>query len=285
MRDDRPDWLDETEYPFASNFLTVDGGRMHYVDEGEGHPILMVHGQPTWSFMYRKLVRALSPRYRCIAVDHIGFGLSDKPPDWSYTPARHAANLHALVDALGLESLTLVVHDWGGPIGLGYAVCDRARIRRIIALDTWMWSMGEHVAGRWFSRIMGSRAGRFGTRRFNLFVDVFMNRALGARWPEVASAYRGPFARPEDREGCALFPRMLCVPWMEALWARRDVLADVPARLVWGAADPAFPASTRDRLASVFDDCEVSVHEGVGHFVAEELGERLASELEDFLRD
>ncbi len=179
---------------------------MHYLDEGEGQPILMVHGQPTWSFMYRHLIRGLSPKARCIAVDHIGFGLSDKPRHWSYTPAEHAANLTALVEHLDLEPLTLVVHDWGGP-----------------------------------------------------------------------------FERREDRQGCALFPRMLCVPWLDELWQRREVLRGIPARLIWGAADPAFPAPIRERLASVFDECEVSIHEGIGHFVPEELGERLTPWVEEFV--
>lgn len=278
-------WLDRHEYPFASHFLEVDGGRLHYVDEGQGDPILMVHGQPTWSFMYRHLIRGLSPTYRCIAPDHIGFGLSDKPRSWTYTPEQHAANLAALVEHLGLDKLTLVVHDWGGPIGLGWATDHRERLRRIVALDTWMWSMAEHRAGRWFSRIMGSPAGQFATRRFDLFVDVFMKRALGGDWPAVAAAYRGPFERPDDRQGCALFPRMLCVPWLEEIWQRRGVLRDVPARLIWGGADPAFPAPMRERLAAVFERCEVTVHQGIGHFVAEELGKRLVPEVEEFLRD
>lgn len=279
----RPAWLAERDYPFASHFLEVDGGRMHYLDEGEGQPILMVHGQPTWSFMYRHLIRGLSPKARCIAVDHIGFGLSDKPRHWSYTPAEHAANLTALVEHLDLEPLTLVVHDWGGPIGLGFAIDHPQRIRRIVAFDTWMWSMAEHAAGRWFSRIMGSAFGQFGTRRFNLFVDVFMKSALGPAWPAVSAAYRGPFERREDRQGCALFPRMLCVPWLDELWQRREVLRGIPARLIWGAADPAFPAPIRERLASVFDECEVSIHEGIGHFVPEELGEHLTPWVEKFL--
>jgi haloalkane dehalogenase len=279
----RPGWLDERDYPFASHFLEVDGGRLHYVDEGEGEPLLMVHGQPTWSFMYRHLIRGLSSRTRCIAVDHIGFGLSDKPRDWAYTPGQHAANLAALVEHLRLEPLTLVVHDWGGPIGLGFAIAHRERIRRIVAFDTWMWSMGEHTAGRWFSRIMGSALGQFGTRRFNLFVDVFMKRALGANWSTVSAAYRGPFERPIDRQGCALFPRMLCIPWLDEIWQQRDVLATVPAYLIWGGADPAFPPPFRERLASIFDDCDVSVHEGIGHFVPEELGERLVPEIEKIL--
>ncbi len=279
-----PAWLDRSEYPFTSHFLEVDGGRLHYVDEGEGEPLVMVHGQPTWSFMYRHLIRGLSPRYRCIALDHIGFGLSDKPVDWAYTPERHAANLAVLVEHLGLEPLTLVVHDWGGPIGLGFATAHRERVRRIVAFDTWMWSMAEHRAGRWFSRIMGSTLGQLGTRRFNLFVDVFMQRALGAGWPAVSAAYRGPFEMPSDRHGCALFPRMLCVPWLEEIWQRRAVLNDVPARLIWGAADPAFPTPMRERLAGVFANCETTVHDGVGHFIAEEMGERLVPEVEKFLQ-
>ncbi len=278
------DWLDRNAYPFESHFHPVDGGRMHYIDEGDGEPVLMVHGQPTWSFMFRHLVRGLAPRYRCIAADHIGFGLSDKPREWPYTPERHAANLAALVEHLGLSEVNLVVHDWGGPIGLGWATTHRDKVRRIVALDTWMWSMREHRGGRWFSRVMGSPPGQLATRRFNLFVDVFMKHALGDRWPGVAAAYRGPLENRADRQGCALFPRMLCVQWLEELWQRRVVLNDVPALLIWGGADPAFPAPMRERLATVFDECEISVHPGVGHFVAEELGEHLSAEVEPFLR-
>lgn len=275
-------WPGLAEFPFAPHFLEVNGGQLHYVDEGDGAPILMVHGQPTWSFMYRHLIRELSAKYRCIAFDHIGFGRSDKPSSWPYTPELHAANMGTLVEHLGLKEVNLVVHDWGGPIGLGWATTHRESIRRIIALDTWMWSMAEHRAGRWFSRVMGSAIGRFATRRFNLFVEVFMKSALGDGWPSVAAAYRGPLANPTDREGCAQFPRMLCVPWLDEIWGRRESLSDVPTRLIWGGADPAFPSSMRERLASVFRQHDVIVHDGVGHFVAEELGERLVPEVEAF---
>jgi len=237
-----PAWLDRRAYPFAPHTLEV---------------------------------RGLAPQQRCIAFDHIGFGLSDKPRDWPYTPDRHAANLGALVEHLGLDPVTLVVHDWGGPIGLGWATANRERVRRIVALDTWMWSMAEHRAGRWFSRILGSGLGQLATRRLDLFVRVFLRAGLGDAWPAVAASYRGPLARPADRQGCALFPRMLRHPWLDEIWQRRSALADVPARLVWGGADPAFPAAMRERLASVFRHVEVSVHEGVGHFVAEELADRL----------
>jgi haloalkane dehalogenase len=283
-------WLDRNEYPFESHFVDVDGGRLHYVDEGVGTedqatPILMVHGQPTWSYMYRHLVRGLSPRYRCIALDHIGFGLSDKPRHWGYKPEQHADNIAALVEHLGLREVNLLVHDWGGPIGLGWAIAHRERVRRIVALDTWMWSMAEHRAGRWFSRILGSGLGQLGTRRLNLFVDVFMKSALRKQWPELREAYRGPLADPGSRQGCALFPRMLCDPWLEQIWEHRIAISDVPAQLIWGGADPAFPAPMRERLATVFDTCEVSVHEGVGHFVAEELGALLVPKVERFLQN
>jgi haloalkane dehalogenase len=278
-------WLDPSEYPFESHSIAVDGGALHYVDEGDAdaEPVLMVHGQPTWSFMYRHLIRGLSPRYRCVAVDLIGFGLSDKPRDWSYTPEAHAVNLAALAKHLELPPLNLIVHDWGGPIGLGWATAHPEKVRRIVAFDTWMWSMAEHRAGRWFSLIMGSAPGRMATRRFNLFVDVFMQRALGGHWPGVEAAYRGPLLNSADRQGCALFPRMLCVPWLAEIWARRGVLSGVPAKLIWGGADPAFPAPMRERLAGVFDSCEVSVHEGVGHFILEELAERIVPEVREFL--
>ena len=277
------EWLDRSEYPFRSHFIETPAGRLHYVDEGEGEAILMVHGQPTWSYMYRHLIRGLSPRYRCIAVDHIGFGLSDKPRDWSYAPDAHAENLSTLVRKLDLPSLNLIVHDWGGPIGLGWATDHRDKVRRIVALDTWMWSMAEHRAGRLFSSIMGSAPGQFATRRFNLFVDVFMKSALDKKWPEVASAYRGPFQNSSDRHGCALFPKMLCNAWLEEIWARRSVLSDVPAALIWGGADPVFPPPMRERLAQVFDHCEINVQDDVGHFIAEELGEELVPLVERFL--
>ena len=112
------DWIDRDEYPFESHYIQVPAGRMHYVDEGSGQPVVMVHGNPTWSFLYRKVIKRLQPEYRCIAMDHLGFGLSDKPKDWSYLPAEHSTNLATLIEGLGLKNITLVVQDWGGPIGL-----------------------------------------------------------------------------------------------------------------------------------------------------------------------
>src|SRR5688572_6908616 len=131
-------WLNRKEYPFKSNFLPLDAGQLHYLDEGSGEPIVMVHGTPAWSFLYRNLVKELSRNYRCIVPDHLGFGLSDKPKHWSYKPEAHAQNLKILINYLELKNITLVVHDFGGPIGLHYALEHPENIKRLVIINTWM---------------------------------------------------------------------------------------------------------------------------------------------------
>ena len=153
-------WINRTLYPFESRFLFLESGRMHYVDEGNGAPLVMVHGNPTWSFAYRKLIRGLSSRFRCIAMDHLGFGLSDKPGGWSYRPADHAGNLESLIETLGLKNITLVVQDWGGPIGLSYAVRRPENVRGIIILNSWMWPVRGVLHYELFSRFMGGALGK-----------------------------------------------------------------------------------------------------------------------------
>ena len=277
-----PAWLDRSEYPFASHWLDLPMGRLHYVDEGQGAPLLMVHGQLTWSFMYRHVIRGLAPRVRCVALDQIGFGLSDKPRRWSYLPEQHADNLGRLIDHLGFERVNLLVHDWGGPIGLGWAAHHPDRVGRVIAMDTWMWSLADVTFGRIFSRVMGNPLGRWSTRRFNLFVSVFMRMALRERWPAVRAAYRGPLSRPRDRQGCALFPKHLLDPWLDDCWERREALRDKEALFVWGER-AAFAPALRERLASVFASCRLELQPGVGHYVAEELGSALPRLIDDFL--
>ena len=114
-----PAWLDRSVYPFAHSYARLEAGTMHYVDEGEGETLLFVHGTPTWSFLYRDMIQALSKNHRCVAIDHLGFGLSEKPEKFSGLPEDHAENLAAFIKKLDLRDITLVVHDFGGPIGLG----------------------------------------------------------------------------------------------------------------------------------------------------------------------
>src|SRR5215218_7357697 len=135
-----PAWLDSSLYPFASHFIESGYGRMHYVDEGNGSPVVFVHGTPSWSFLYRHLIARLSCRHRVIAIDNLGFGLSDKPARAPYAPQDHAQRFETLLDALHVSGATLVVHDFGGPIGLAAALVHPEMFSRLVLFNTWMWS-------------------------------------------------------------------------------------------------------------------------------------------------
>ena len=141
---------------------------MHYVDEGSGDPIIFVPGNPSWSFESREMIKALSGQFRCIAVDHIGFGLSDKPLDYSYLPQEQAKNLDALLESINLEKITMVVGDWGGPIGLSYAIHHPERMKAICITNTWLWSVKKDWYYIAYSGFMGGPIGRWLIRTQNL---------------------------------------------------------------------------------------------------------------------
>lgn len=268
-------WLDRTAYPFAPHYLDVDGGRMHYVDEGAGEPILFVHGTPSWSFLYRHMICDLSRDHRCIAPDHIGFGLSEKPPGWSYGMGDHARNLTALIDHLGVDSFTLVAHDLGGPIALSYALEHPGRISRLLLFNTFMWPMEGEFAVPGAARLFGGPLGRLLYLRLNISVRSLVPALYGDRaklTPEIHRQYVAPFPRPEDRHGMYAFARQIAsgAPWCAELWKRRAALADIPATLVWGMKDVAFGPKYLTRWRGLLPQAEVVELPGAGHFVQEE---------------
>lgn len=164
-----PSWVDREAFPFRSRFLEVaHGRRVHYVDEGEGDVVLFVHGTPTWSFEWRHCIRALSRTHRCIAMDNLGFGLSDRPRDFDYRPESHAAVLRAFVERLALRDITLVVHDFGGPIGLPLALGEASVVRRLVVLNTWMWSFRDDPDMVRKARMASGTIGRLLYRYANL---------------------------------------------------------------------------------------------------------------------
>lgn len=133
-------WLDKKEYPFSSNFYEVNGHKLHYIDEGKGDTILFVHGTPSWSFDFRNVIKKLRTTNRCIAIDHIGFGLSDKPEHYDYSTQNHSRTLEKFITDKDLNDITLVVHDFGGPIGLNVAIRQPQRIKKIVVMNSWLWS-------------------------------------------------------------------------------------------------------------------------------------------------
>jgi haloalkane dehalogenase len=270
-------WLDRTAYPFRHHTLEVDGGRMHYVDEGYGEPILFVHGSAAWSFVYRHLIRDLSQDYRCIAPDHIGFGLSAKPASWGYRLADHAHNLAALIDHLGLRRLTLVVHDVGGPIGLSYALDHLERVARLLVLNTFCWSLRGPfaLAPSPIAALLRGPIGRLFITQFNTELRLLIPQVYGDRsklTPAIYHQYLAPLATPGERHGLFAFAEQVFSEsdWCEELWERRGALAGIPSAVAWGMRDPLFGRQFLARWREALPEAEVVTLPGAGHFVQEE---------------
>lgn len=286
---DPPTWVDRRAYPFESRWLDLpDGYRMHYVDEGEGETLLFVHGTPTWSYEWRAIIRALTPEFRCVAPDHLGFGLSNRPREGAFTPEWHAENLAHFVKRLGLHDFTLVVHDYGGPIGLPLALDSQARVRRLVVMNTFLGSLADDASVRRASRLLGGGLGRFLYRRLDFSLRVIMPTAFADRkklTPELHAQYRTPFQDPWSR-GAVLWPLAKALLGSEAhyqaIWDRRERLRELPAQIIWGMKDPAFPPHHLQRWKEALPEADV-VELPVGHWPQEEAPDDVVSALRRFL--
>ena len=287
---DLPAWVDRGEYPFATRRITLSGGeQMHCVDQGTGPVVLMVHGTPTWSFEWRHLIRTLSATHRCIAPDHLGFGLSDRPPAASYAPEAHAARLRELVEQLDLRDITLVVHDFGGVIGLPLAVEEPSRVSRIVIINSWMWDLGDDPGVRRAGRLFGGAFGRFLYERLNFSLRVITPAAFADRkrlTREVHAQYLAPFADRRAR-GLVLWPlaQSLGNPSVHSarLWERRAALASVPALIIWGARDPALKPHQLERWRRALPHAEVIQLE-TGHWPHEEMPDAVEASVTEFVQ-
>jgi pimeloyl-ACP methyl ester carboxylesterase len=271
-------WVDREAYPFAPHLLATDGGQVHYIDEGAGEPIVFVHGTPAWSFLYRHLVRELRRDYRCIAFDHLGFGLSAKPPAWGYSFADHTRTMAALLEHLRLTSFTLVAHDLGGPIALRYALDHPGRIARLALFNTTMWPMEGEFAVPPVGKLFGGPLGRLLYLRLNASARWLLPMVYGDKrklTEAIHEQYIAPFPRPDDRHGMYAFARQLAegAPALGDLWARRAALAEIPALLVWGMKDVAFGPAYLARWREALPQAEVVELPNAGHFVQEEAPE------------
>ena len=149
-------WLDTLEYPFTSNYFDYNEHKLHYIDEGQGETILFVHGTPSWSFDFRHIIKKLKTNFRCVAIDHIGFGLSDKPEYYDYSTQNHCKTLEQFVIEKQLDNITLVVHDFGGPIGLNFAIKNPEKINKTVILNSWLWSSKDDADFIKLSKILKS---------------------------------------------------------------------------------------------------------------------------------
>ncbi|WNG45362.1 alpha/beta fold hydrolase [Archangium minus] len=285
-----PSWLDTVSYPFAHRNLELPQGRMHYVDEGRGPTVLFIHGTPTWSFEWRHLIRALSATHRCIAPDLLGFGLSERPEHFDYSPEAHAQALAAFVDRLGLEDFTLVVHDYGGPIALPLALEHTERVRRLVILNSWMWSFEQNPDMVRRARLVSGALGRFLYRHLNFSLRVLMPSAYGDRrklTPSIHRQYLAPFQDKHAR-GQVLWALARALTGSSAFyasqWERRRQLQGKPALILWGMRDTAFQPPMLERWKQALPEARVVKLADAGHWPHEETPEAVLQALRAFLQ-
>ncbi len=270
-------------YPFESRWYESSVGRVHYIDEGGGRPIVFCHGQPMWSFLYRHIVAGLRGRFRCVAVDYPGFGLSVRPQGYGYTPAEHAGVVGELVDHLDLDDMIVMGQDWGGPICMSVAAARAERVSGMVLGNTWFWR-DEGMLFRFFSKFMSTG---FMQRRIlhkNWFVEWIPKGAATELSSDVMTHYRAVQPTPEMRTGVAQFPQEIVASadWLEELEAKvRANLASKPALLVWGMKDMAFRPKVLARMKGVFPDHVVVELPKAKHYIQEDAPEEIGTAIID----
>lgn len=275
-------------YPFAPHYLEHEGLRLHYLDEGEGEPVLLLHGEPTWSYLYRKLIPPLAEVARVIAPDYLGFGRSDKPlAVEGYSYDGHAASVERLADALDLRGATVVVQDWGGPIGLRLAVERPDRVARLVVMNTGIFA-GRPPSDEWLR--FRDFVRRVGTELVpGKLVRLTCVQPLD---DAVEEAYSAPWPVPESKAGVLAFPELVPTeprhPSTAAMLRVRDALArwERPALVLFGDSDPIFSTRVGERFCELLPGAlPLEVVAGAGHFLQEDRGEAIGERIARFVRD
>lgn len=269
----RPDWVSDELFPFESRFVDVDGHVVHYVDEGEGPTLLLYHGNPTWSFLYRGVIEGLRDRFRCVAFDYPGFGLSAPAPGYGFTAAEHTDVAESLVETLDVGEITAMVHDWGGPIGLTVAARHRERYRAVIVANTWAWPM-RRVAARLFSGVVGGPVGRSVVRRGHWFARTALRVGHRRRMltDQEMRHYRDPFPDGASRLPTAVLPREIthATALLRETEAGLRTMSHLPALILWGDRDPVFGRHERCRWRTAFPSHRERVIGGAGHHLPDD---------------
>ncbi len=283
-------WVDRSIFPFEPRWFEYDRRLMHYVDEGRGEPVVFVHGSPTWSFMYRDVIKGLKGSFRCIAMDNLGFGLSEKPSGLTYRPERQAEILEAFIKHLGLKNVTLVVHEFGGPIGLSYALKHPENMRHLVMLNTFLWPLRGNATAERVHRLAGTALGNFVFLNLNWPVRGIMRAWLKDRAgfkPRIREHYARPFDTRAHRQAPLHYARAYLgsSDWLQSLWNQNDVLAGIPTLVIWGMMDPLLGAEALERWEIVAKEAEIHRLPHTGHFVAEEHGADIVPFLDTFLKD
>ncbi len=276
-------------YPFRSHFLQLGSENLHYIDEGSGQPILMLHGNPTWSFYYRNLIQTFSPKFRTVVPDHIGCGLSDKPQDYEYTLETHIQNTYQLIRFLGLQKIILIVHDWGGAIGFGLVTRYPELFDRIIILNTAAYP-SRHIPGR-INLLRQGKLGEWLTRKLNLFAWPATFMTTTKRLPRlIKKGYLLPYDSWENRIAVARFVQD--IP-MEKNHRSYETLAGIelklknlphPKLILWGGKDFCFNQHFFERWVGLYPEANAYWFAGAGHYILEDALEEVSTKIWEFIK-
>jgi haloalkane dehalogenase len=279
-------------FPFKPNFKEINSFQMHYIDEGKGEPIVCVHGEPTWGYLYRKFIPPLAKFNRVIVPDHMGFGKSDAPQDKPYTLAQHIDNLTKLLLELDLKDITLVFQDWGGPISLGFATAHPDRVKRLVIMNTgvgvlpvgsktWISDMEEKGI---YENVLGNMA--------EFIPQMFASTLVSKTADEtMIRAYTAPFPNRASCIGAIAFPRDIPVGenhpsanTMRSIRNKLNLLNDKAKIIIWGMQDQIFPKRVLDWWKKVYPNAESHELYEAGHFLQEDAPEKIIAIITDFLR-
>lgn len=283
-------------FPFTPHYYSHQGVDLHYVDEGSGEPVVMIHGDPTWGFLYRNFVPPLSQRYRCIVPDQMGMGKSAVPQERSlYRLEQHCANLEALLLHLDVSDITLVLHDWGGPVGLGFATSHPERIKRLVLMNTWAFAPWPGGPFPRLLEIIRSERGEAFVLRKNGYLEPALSGTIyhtEKLTNAVMEAYRAPFPTPESRLAMLCWSRDIPVQETDVSYAEMKRIehglsqfSGIPVLFVWGMQDPVIPSSVLRRWQRLYPHAKTREIEDASHFLQEDAPERIVQWIEKFCGD
>lgn len=280
----------EGTFPFEPRFIEIGGSRIHYVDEGQGPPVVLFHGNPTWSYEYREVIpRLAAAGMRALAYDKLGFGRSDKPWDARYVLETHIETARELVETLDLRDATFVMRDWGGPIGCGAALRLGDRVRRLVVMNTWAWVLPEGAEPPFLQQFRTRGLGELLQLAGNLFVESIpggIHRKDLA--PVVMEAYRAPFPDYSSRVGVLQFPRDIPFGHQERSSATMEAItkglreSSFDVLIIWGMEDRIFPPLLMEFWREIFPSAHTIEIEGAAHYLTEDAPEEIAAAIIEF---
>lgn len=281
-------WLNRVEYPFAQREFDSGEGWMNYVDEGSGRPVVFVHGSMTWSFLFRRMIEEISETHRCVAPDHLGFGLSEKPPEANYWPDGHARRFEQFMDYMNLKDITLVLHDAGAPFALEWACKNPDKIRDIVIFNTFLWDLKHNAQAMMLAKNISNPMNKFYYRVLQATPSFILPPLFADRYrmsKAIQKQYLKPFETHWDRIGVYTLVESWkkSGPWFESIQSKLSALQHKRVMLVWGTKDPMFGPDALAKMQELFPQAITHEFPESGRFLIEEQGARATGEIQWFL--